>query len=253
MLERDRGEGVPVGFPDTFEFNPGGLAVLWAEENSRDSLFAAMQRKEAYGTSGTRPVVRFFAGWDLPDNLCDQDDFVPQGYAKGVPMGGVLDAAQGEAQAPKLAVWAMQDPGTPTAPGTPLQRVQIVKGWLEDGEVQERVVDVAGGPNDADVDLATCQRSGAGARTLCSVWTDPDFEPDEHAYYYSRILENPTCRWSQYVLQRRQGRLCEARRAPRGPSPLLLGRASPEDPGASLDVTHLVLTGEWFSPENPAH
>ncbi len=193
------GEGVPVGFPDTFEFNPGGLAVLWAEENSRDSLFAAMQRKEAYGTSGTRPIVRFFGGWDLPANLCDEDDFVPQGYEKGVPMGGDLSAAPAADAAPRLAVWAMQDPGTATAPGTPLQRIQIVKGWLEEGELKEKVIDVAGGPNDADVDLATCQRKGEGARTLCSVWTDPDFDAGEHAYYYSRVLENPTCRWSQYV------------------------------------------------------
>jgi len=195
------GEGVPRGFPDNIEFNPGGLAVLWAEENTRDALFAAMQRREAYGTSGTRPVVRTFGGWDLPDDLCGAPDFAAQGYARGVPMGGDLPprpAGRGRA-APRFAVWAVQDPGSAGAPGTPLQRVQIVKGWIEGGEPRERVIDVAGGDTRADVDLATCEQRGAGSSSLCSVWSDPDFDPDVPAFYYARVLENPSCRWSQYV------------------------------------------------------
>ncbi len=195
------GEGVPKGFPDDLEFNPGGLAVLWAEENTRDALFSAMRRREAYGTSGTRPIVRFFGGWDYPENLCQDGRFVERGYAGGVPMGGDLPAASGlgAARAPHFALWAMQDPGSATSPGTPLQRVQIVKGWVEDGELAERVIDVAGGPNDAHVDTATCERRGHGAKTLCSVWSDPDFNPAEPAFYYARVLENPSCRWSQYI------------------------------------------------------
>ena len=195
------GGGVPVGFPDDLEFNPGGLAVLWAEENTRDALFAAMQRREAYGTSGTRPVVRFFGGWSYPEDLCGSRHFVERGYGEGVPMGGDLPARPRDVAggAPHLAVWALQDPGTPAVPGTPLQRIQVVKGWVEDGELRERVVDVSGGPNDAGVDTATCERRGTGAASLCSVWTDPDFDPGVPAFYYARVLENPSCRWSQYV------------------------------------------------------
>jgi hypothetical protein len=192
------GEGLAKGFPDDLEFSPGGLAVVWAEENSRDSLFSAMRRREVYGTSGTRPVVRFFGGWELPNDLCERPDFASEGYRGGVPMGGDFPSQPGS-QGPRLALWAMQDPGSPSEPGTPLQRIQIIKGWVEDGEVKEKVVDVAGGPNSADVDLSTCQRRGDGASNLCAVWSDPDFDANTPAFYYGRVLENPSCRWSQYI------------------------------------------------------
>jgi hypothetical protein len=160
-----------------------------------------MQRREAYGTSGTRPVVRFFGGWSYPEDLCGSGQFVERGYGEGVPMGGDLPARPRDAgeAAPHFAVWALEDPGSQTVPGTPLQRIQIVKGWVEDGELRERVVDVSGGPNEADVDTATCERRGTGAASLCSVWADPDFDPEVPAFYYGRVLENPSCRWSQYV------------------------------------------------------
>ncbi len=188
-----------VGLPDDLEFNPGGLAVLWAEENSRDSLFSAMQRREAYGTSGTRPVVRFFGGWGLDESLCEGDDFAARGYAQGVPMGADLPARGKKDGDPSFAVWALQDPGTDDAPGTPLQRIQIVKGWVEDGEAREKVIDIAGRKNRASVDLETCEPKGDGAAQLCSVWRDRDFEPDQGAFYYARVIENPTCRWSQHL------------------------------------------------------
>ncbi len=194
-------EGVPAGFPDDLEYGPGGLAVLWAEENTRDALFSAMQRREAFGTSGTRPIVRFFGGWDYPTDLCDDRSFVALGYAGGVPMGSDLKQRPDRAgtAAPRFAFWAAADPGTQNAPGTPLQRIQIVKGWVEGGELREQVIDVAGGKNDASVDLATCERRGEGAANLCTVWEDPSFDPDLPAFYYGRVLENPSCRWSQYV------------------------------------------------------
>ena len=187
------------GLPDDLEFNPGGLAVVWAEENSRDSIFAGMQRREAYGTSGTRPVVRFFGGWDYPDSLCESGELVAQGYAGGVPMGGDLSKPAEGAGAPRFVVSALQDPGTPSVPGTPLQRVQLVKGWVKDGKAHEKVYDVAGGDNGASVDTSTCERRGEGAGSLCAVWEDPDFDAEENAFYYARVLENPTCRWSQQV------------------------------------------------------
>ncbi len=184
---------------DMLFFNPGGLAVLWAEENSRDALFEAMRRREAYGTSGPRHEVRFFGGWDYRESLCGARDFAAQGYAGGVPMGGDLPPPPPGAAAPVFAVWAMQDPGTPGHPGTPLQRVQIVKGWVEEGQGRERVHEVAGDPeNGAHVDLGTCSLEGKGAASLCRVWRDPDFDPDQAAFYYARVVENPSCRWNQH-------------------------------------------------------
>ncbi len=180
-----------AGLPDNLEFSPGGLAVLWAEENTRDSLFTAMQRREAYGTSGNRPVLRFFGGWGYDAGLCGDSEFAAKGYAGGVPMGSDLPRAQG-ASAPTFAVWALRDPE-----GGPLQRVQIVKGWLDGRKTREQVFDVAGGEGAASVDTATCETSGEGQSQLCSVWSDPAFDPAQRAFYYARVLENPTCRWSQ--------------------------------------------------------
>ncbi len=193
--------GIPA-FPDMPFFNPGGLAVLWAEENSRDALFEAMHRREAYGTSGPRILVRFFGGFDLPEDLCGAPDFAARGYASGVPMGGVLRSSSG-ASPLRFAVWALRDPGGAGAPSTPLERIQIVKGWLEGGETRLRVLDVAGRANpEADVDLATCTPRGVGSNQLCAVWEDPEHDPTEPAVYYARVVENPSCRWSQYVCNR---------------------------------------------------
>ena len=194
---------VPQGLPDNIELNPGGLAVVWAEENARDSIFEALSRREVYGTSGTRPEVRFFGGWNYPDDLCSSEELIAQGYASGVPMGGDLPpqpkSAEADRRAPVFVVSALQDPGTKRRPGTPLQRIQIVKGWTDEGSAHERVFDVAGGPNDASVDLDSCTPLGAGARSLCAVWRDPDFDENESAFYYARVLENPTCRWHQHL------------------------------------------------------
>lgn len=185
--------------------NPGGLAVVWAEENSRDAIFSAMRRKETYGTSGTRPVVRFFGGWDYdtkPGRLCSQPEFVATGYAQGVPMGSDLPQSSGK-HSPRFLVAAMKDPGSERMLGTPLQRIQIVKGWVDaQGQTQERVYDVAG--NSAlqgdELDTATCQvNPEAGFGELCAVWEDPDFDAALPAFYYARILENPTCRWSTFA------------------------------------------------------
>ncbi len=176
--------------------SPGGLTVLWAEANTRAALFAAMRRREAYATSGTRPSVRFFGGFAYPADLCDEPDLVARGYAQGVPMGGEIGPSSGAA--PRFAVWAQQDPGTAGAPGTPLQRIQIIKGWLDaEGVTHERVHDVAGdAAGGASVDPQTCQIDGADFASLCSVWEDPEFDPGESAFYYARVLESPSCRWS---------------------------------------------------------
>ena len=155
-----------------------------------------MQRKETFGTSGVRIQARLFGGWDLPD-LCASNDMIAEAYETGVPMGSVLPPREGS-EAPRLFVTALADPGTDAYPGTPLQRIQIVKGWVgDDGLFHEAIYDVAGAAdNGAEVSRDTCERSGGGAASLCATWTDPDFDPSRSAVYYARVVENPSCRWN---------------------------------------------------------
>lgn len=192
-------DGLPTGLPDELEYGPGGLAVLYAEENTRDSLFAAMRRREAYATSGTRPVVRFFGGWEYAADTCSKPDMVATGYAQGVPMGGDLSARPSSTAKPKFILSASMDNGTTQYPGSPLERVQLVKGWYVDGELHEEVLNVAGGDKEASVDIHTCEQSGGGHTQLCSVWEDENFNPLAQSFYYTRVLETPSCRWSQRI------------------------------------------------------
>jgi hypothetical protein len=184
--------------PDDVEYNPGGLTVVWAEENSRDAIFAALRRRETYATSGPRMTVRVFGGWSLPPDLCG-GDFAARGDAAGVPMGG--DLPPPAAAAPSFAVSAVRDAGTPSRPGAGLERVQVIKVWFDGAATREEVVDVAGeaGGSGGGVDPATCASGGRGADALCTVWTDPRFDPRHPAAYYVRVLEAPTCRWNAYV------------------------------------------------------
>jgi hypothetical protein len=177
--------------------NPGGLAVVWAEENSRDALFAGLRRRETYATSGTRPLLRFFGGKrPRKGEPCD-DELVQRGYQSGVAMGGELGAVRG-ADSPDFVVYAAKDPGTAESPGNDLARIQIVKGWVDaDGTTHERVYDVAGDPNaPREVDPVTCRSTAPGAAELCAAWRDPEFDPTQRAFYYARLLEMPTCRWN---------------------------------------------------------
>ena len=192
-------EGSFAGFSNSL-VSPGGVVGVWAEENSRDSLFDAMQRRETFGTSGPRMTSRFFGGWSFPENLCESADLVERGYAEGVSMGGDLPEPPAGAAAPTFAVAALRDPGTPEHPGGLLQRAQVIKGWSdEEGQFHQAVYDVAGEKdNGAGVDLDTCTPTGPGASSLCAVWTDPDFDPDQRAVYYARVVENPSCRWNQH-------------------------------------------------------
>jgi hypothetical protein len=187
----------PPGLVDDLEFSPGGLAAVWARENSRDSLFDAMRRRETYATSGPRMELRFFGGDKLQTDLCDRTDFVEQAYRQGTPMGGNVRPGK----TPRFAVAAQRDAGTESEPGMPLQRLQIIKGWVDSsGAGHEKVYEIAGNPdNGASVDIHSCATQGQGADSLCGVWDDPDYQPDEFAYYYARAVENPSCRWSQHI------------------------------------------------------
>jgi hypothetical protein len=180
---------------DHFLDNPGGLAVVWAEENSRDAIFQGMRNKESYATSGTRPVVRFFAAQEMDENLCEDPQMIDKAYATGVAMGGELSAP---GQSPAFLVNASKDPGLAGHPGTDLQRVQIIKGWLDDqGNTHEQVFDVAGSANTSGgVDRDTCAVTGSGYKNLCTVWHDPQYKAQQSAFYYVRVLENQSCRWS---------------------------------------------------------
>ncbi|MCG8633510.1 MAG: DUF3604 domain-containing protein [Desulfobacterales bacterium] len=186
--------------------NPGGLAAVWAVENTRDALFDSMEKREAYATSGTRIRLRFFGGWDLDNEILNSPDMVSRSYEKGVPMGSVLNR-ENMAATPKFIVWAAKDPDAAN-----LQRVQMVKGWVEKGKRREKVVDIACSnglrpdpstgrcpDNGAFVDLDTCRiPADAGNAEIKTIWEDKDFNPDHAAFYYVRVLENPTCRWSTY-------------------------------------------------------
>src|SRR5262245_17627429 len=199
-------DAFPVQRPSTIQNSSGGHSVVWAEENSRDAIFEGLKRKETYGTSGTRPIVRFFGGWNFNKNLCGTN-FVPTGYAQGVPMGGDLPPKPSGKASPQFIVAAWKDDFI----GTNLEQIQVVKGWVTaKGEKKEKTYRVsgdAGNPNDPskDVDPRTCQPKPGGAERLCQVWADPDFNASEPAFYYVRVLEKPVCRYSTLWCRERIG------------------------------------------------
>jgi len=187
-----------------WEVSASGYAAVWATENTREALFDAMQRRETYATTGPRMVVRFFGGWNFEEADRVSRHPARTGYTKGVPMGGDLRAAP-SGQSPTFLVAALKDPI-----GANLDRIQIVKGWLDSrGRVQERVYDVAWSgqrepgsdgklpPVGNTVDVANATWSNTiGAPELITVWEDPEFDPDQRAFYYARVIEIPTPRWT---------------------------------------------------------
>ncbi len=188
-----------------YELVSSGYTGVWAEENTREAIWDAMERKEVYGTTGPRILVRFFGGWDFTAQDLNSRQPAFRGYEKGVPMGGDLSGSDGGT--PTFMVYALRD-----VIGANLDRIQIVKGWLDDtGETHEKVYDVAwsvGRKPDANgelppvgntVNVAAANWSNTiGASELGTVWTDPDFDAKESAFYYARVLEIPTPRWVVY-------------------------------------------------------
>jgi hypothetical protein len=183
--------------------NPAGLTGIWAEENTRASLFDGMWRKETFGTSGPRIKLRMFGGWEFAKDAASRKDWVKNGYAKGVPMGADLPPVKGKA--PSFVVWAVKD-----ATSGNLDRIQIVKGWSASGQSFEKVYDVVwSGARKPDaltgkvpaiastVDIAKASYTNTvGSVELRSAWTDPDFDPALDAFYYARVLEIQTPRWT---------------------------------------------------------
>src|SRR5271165_6849255 len=187
--------------------NPGGLTGVWAEENTRASLFDAMYRKETFGVSGPHIKVRFFGGWNYNKDSLKAKDWVHQSYANGVPMGGDLPAMPqgGKGTAPTFVLWAVKDPSSAN-----LDRIQIVKGWTKNGQSFEKIFDVVWSgdrkpdkwsgrvpaiQSTVDLEKATYTNT-VGSTELKTVWTDPEFDSSLHAFYYARVLEIPTPRWT---------------------------------------------------------
>jgi hypothetical protein len=182
-----------------------GITGVWAEENTRDAIYAAFRRKETFATSGPRIQVRFFAGYDLEIDSLNDSSSLSVAYNRAVSMGGELPVRG--ADSPEFLFWAAQD-----AKSAKLQRLQVIKGWLDNGIAREKVFDVACSDdgtvdlqshrcpdNGARVDQHTCAISqGVGAGELSGRWRDPEYDPAQRAFYYVRVLENPTCRWSTW-------------------------------------------------------
>ena len=182
---------IPEGLPDDIEFNPGGLAVAWAEENSRGSIFDAFQRKEVYGTSGPRFIVRFFVGDNLDKNLCNNPDNISYAYANATPMGGTI--ASDSLSQPSIFISASADG---SIKDQFLEKLQVVKGVVRNGELLTTVYDVGVTDAQSKLNISNCEVTGVGEKAMCSVWNDPNFNSSENAYYYVRVVANKSCRWS---------------------------------------------------------
>jgi hypothetical protein len=202
------GTGTTAG-ESALVFGTPGATAVWADENTREGIFDAIKRKETYGTSGPLIRLRFFGGWGYAANLDKDTDFVKKAYAGGVPMGGDMAAMPADAKAPTFVVQALKDPDSGN-----LDRIQIIKGWYENGYPQERIYNVAWSDtskrkkdaktgkipavgNSVDVKKASF-KNNIGDTQLSATWTDPDFHPEHHAVYYVRVIEIPTPRWSTY-------------------------------------------------------
>lgn len=192
-------------------YGASGFAAAWAEENTRESIYQAFRRKEVFATSGPRIRLRFFAGYDYDASMLSAADGIERAYANGVTMGGTLLAKQqteGNLSSPGFLVMASADPKN-----APLQRIQVVKGWVDSaGKTHEKVMDVACAhgaevnaqtsrcpDNGARVDISDCSiNPDTGSAQLATLWRDPEFDPEQRAFYYARAIENPTCRWSTW-------------------------------------------------------
>ncbi|MBT3428025.1 MAG: DUF3604 domain-containing protein [Gammaproteobacteria bacterium] len=199
-------------------FGASGLAAAWAEENTRESLYSAFRRKEVFATSGPRMQIRLFAGYGFDEKMLTEADGIERAYAGGVTMGGTLlpyNSTEGE-QATETAIPGFLIMASADTESAPLQRLQIVKGWIDAEGTHEEVIDVSCAgraivnpdtnrcPNNgAQVDISDCSiNAETGAGQLSALWRDPEFKREQRAFYYARVIENPTCRWSTWDANR---------------------------------------------------
>ena len=212
VLASFAGTGLQGEHFDQIKLGSGNITGVWAEQNTRESIYDALRRKETFASSGPRIKVRFFGGWDYKNDIVKAANWTKQGYEHGVPMGGDLAAKPATAKAPKFIVWALKDPN-----GANLDRAQVVKVWLgKDGKYAEKVFDVAlsngrkvdahgkapGVGNTVDVKTASYQNT-IGATEFSTVWQDPEFDAGAPAVYYLRVIEIPTPRWSTILSVKR--------------------------------------------------
>ena len=204
-LDKPNKDGTLYNENNFHTWSASGLAAVWADTNTRADIFDAMRRKETYATTGPRMKLRFFASSNFEKRILTRSDMVKRAYKQGVPMGS--DLLLDKSQKPEFLVWAMRDPYS-----YPLQRVQVVKGWLKaDGTSAEKVFDVACAgnakpdrnhhcpDNQARVDIKTCEATAkTGADELKTTWRDPEYRAGQRAFYYLRVMENPSCRWSSW-------------------------------------------------------
>ena len=188
------------------DLGASGLAAVWSRENTRESLWDSLHRKEVYATTGSRITLRFFGGWNFEANDVHRQNFAAIGYEKGVPMGGDLISASGNKK-PTFMLFALKDPE-----GANLDRIQVVKGWLDNnGQTHEKVFNVVmSGQREIEsdgsvksvgstVDVANASFTNTiGAAQLATVWTDPEFDSQQKAFYYARVIEIPVPRWSTH-------------------------------------------------------
>lgn len=209
--ERHNLEVIPADDPAlrimTAQESAAGLTAVWSRENTREAIFDSLSRKEVYSTTGSRIGVRVFGGWDFSAEDVHASDLATVGYNKGVPMGGDLSSAN-DGTAPGFVIRAMRDPD-----GANLDRVQVIKGWVDaKGETHERIYDVAVSDgreigadgrarkpvgNTVNIKKATYTNS-IGESTLAGYWEDPEFNPAQSAFYYVRVIEIPTPRWTTH-------------------------------------------------------
>jgi hypothetical protein len=194
------------GEPSKIEQGSAGLSCVWAEENTREAIYDAMARKETWATSGSRITLRVFGGYDFEDTEPGDPNWAEMGYQNGVPMGADLQANTNN-KAPQLMIWALKGPNSGN-----LDRIQVIKGWVDaDGKTYEKIHDVVwSGDRQINnvgklpaigntVDIANASYTNTiGSTELKTVWTDPEFDASESAFYYVRVLEIPTPRWSTY-------------------------------------------------------
>ncbi|MEK9650554.1 MAG: DUF3604 domain-containing protein, partial [Gammaproteobacteria bacterium] len=182
-------DSIPKGLPDDAEFNPGGLAVVWAKQNDREHIFEALQNREVYGTSGPKFILRFFGSENFETNMCERPDVFNESYRKGVPMGGTLISQENVS----FLIAASADQ---LMSHQYIERVQVIKGYLEEGMEKTKIFDVFEDQT-ARLDINSCAITGKGTKEICMVWEDETYQESQEAFYYVRVLANESCRWTQ--------------------------------------------------------